>query len=70
MSIFFSRNRFIINIYQHFVGKISVIGYSSLIVSIWLLSGIIITIIGVVGIYIGKIFDQAKNRKSFIIDKQ
>lgn len=60
----------LINIYQHFVGKISVIGYSSLIVSIWLLSGIIITIIGVVGIYIGKIFDQAKNRKSFIIDKQ
>lgn len=59
----------LINIYQHFVGKISVIGYSSLIVSIWLLSGIIITIIGVVGIYIGKIFDQAKNRKSFIIDK-
>ena len=58
-----------INIYQHFVGKISVLGYSSLIVSIWLLSGIIITIIGVVGIYIGKIFDQAKNRKSFIIDK-
>jgi polyisoprenyl-phosphate glycosyltransferase len=59
----------LINIYQHFVGKISVIGYSSLIVSIWLLSGIIITIIGVVGIYIGKIFDQSKNRKSFIIDK-
>ncbi|SEP91669.1 glycosyltransferase family 2 protein [Flavobacterium urocaniciphilum] len=60
----------IINIYQHIVGKISVIGYSSLIVSIWLLSGIIITIIGVVGIYIGKIFDQTKKRKSFIIDKQ
>lgn len=59
----------LINIYQHFVGKISVIGYSSLIVSIWLLSGIIITIIGVVGIYIGKIFDQVKNRKPFIIDK-
>ena len=59
----------VINIYQHIVGKISVIGYSSLIVSIWLLSGIIITIIGVVGIYIGKIFDQTKKRKSFIIDK-
>lgn len=59
----------LINIYQHFVGKIAVVGYSSLIVSIWLLSGIIITIIGIVGIYIGKIFDQVKKRKSFIIDK-
>lgn len=58
-----------INIYQHLVGKVSVIGYSSLIVSIWLLSGIIITITGVVGIYVGKIFDQTKKRKSFIIDK-
>jgi glycosyltransferase involved in cell wall biosynthesis len=59
----------LINIYRHFAGKISVIGYSSLIVSIWLLSGIIITIIGAVGIYIGKIFDQVKKRKPFIIDK-
>lgn len=59
----------VINIYQHLIGKISVVGYSSLIVSMWLLSGIIITIIGVVGIYIGKIFDQTKKRKSFIIDK-
>lgn len=49
--------------------KIEVLGYASIIVSIWFLSGIIITIIGVTGIYIGKIFDQSKGRKSFIIDK-
>lgn len=53
----------VINIYQHLIGKISVVGYSSLIVSMWLLSGIIITIIGVVGIYIGKIFDQTKKKE-------
>ena len=60
----------ILNLYQYSIGKISVVGYSSLIISIWLLSGIIITIIGVVGIYVGKIFDQVKDRKAFIIDKQ
>lgn len=49
--------------------KIEVLGYASIIVSIWFLSGIIITIIGFTGIYIGKIFDQSKGRKSFIIDK-
>jgi glycosyltransferase involved in cell wall biosynthesis len=59
----------ILNLYQYSIGKISVVGYSSLIISIWLLSGIIITIIGVVGIYVGKIFDQVKDRKAFIIDK-
>ena len=60
----------ILYLYQYSIGKISVVGYSSLIISIWLLSGIIITIIGVVGIYVGKIFDQVKDRKAFIIDKQ
>lgn len=56
-------------IYKYFNHDINVLGYSSLIVSIWFLSGVIITIIGVVGIYIGKIFDQSKNRPAYIIDK-
>ena len=60
----------ILNLYQYSIGKISVVGYSSQIISIWLLSGFIITIIGVVGIYVGKIFDQVKDRKAYIIDKQ
>jgi dolichol-phosphate mannosyltransferase len=38
-------------------------------VSIWFLSGIIITTIGITGIYVGKIFDQTKNRPVFIIDE-
>jgi len=57
------------NIYLAITGQIEVLGYSSIIVSIWFLSGIIITIIGVTGIYVGKIFDQTKNRPVFIIDE-
>lgn len=56
-------------IYQAVTNKIDVLGYSSIIVSIWFLSGIIITTIGVTGIYVGKIFDQTKNRPIFIIDE-
>lgn len=59
----------LLNIYQYMQGKINVAGYSSIVVSIWFLSGVTITVIGIVGIYIGKAFDQVKNRKSFIIDK-
>jgi dolichol-phosphate mannosyltransferase len=59
----------IITIYRYLTGAITVLGYSSLIVSIWFLSGVLMTIIGVVGIYIGKIFDQSKNRPPFIIDQ-
>jgi len=56
-------------IMEHIRGEIPVVGYSSLMVSIWFLAGINITIIGIVGIYIGKIFDQSKGRQPFIIDE-
>lgn len=52
-----------------FTGKIEVLGFSSIIISIWFLSGIIITTVGVCGIYLGKIFDQTKNRPVYIIDE-
>jgi glycosyltransferase involved in cell wall biosynthesis len=49
--------------------KIEEPGFSSLIISIWFLSGLIISCIGLVGVYLGKTFDQTKNRPTFIIDK-
>ncbi len=42
-------------------------GWTSVMVSIWLVGGLIITAIGIVGIYIGKIFVQVKNRPNAII---
>lgn len=56
-------------IFEAINNKIEVLGFTSIIVSIWFLSGIIITTIGITGIYIGKIFDQTKNRPVFIIDE-
>lgn len=58
----------IYNIIMYLGGNITVSGYSSIIISIWLLSGILITVIGVVGIYIGKVFEQTKNRPPYIFD--
>ncbi len=55
--------------YKYLSGEVIVLGYSSIVLSIWFLSGVIISTIGVVGVYIGKIFDQTKGRKSFIIDE-
>ena len=57
------------NIYLSLKGEIEILGYSSIIVSIWLLSGIIITTIGITGIYVGKIFNQVKSRPVYIIDE-
>lgn len=56
-------------IYRSLHHEIEVLGYTSIVVSIWFLSGVIITTIGVCGIYIGKIFDQSKGRPVYIIDE-
>ena len=56
-------------IIEAFNNKIEVLGYTSIIVSIWFLSGIIITTVGITGIYVGKIFNQTKNRPVYIIDE-
>lgn len=52
----------------YFLGGIRVTGFASLIISIWFLSGIIISILGILGLYIGKVFQQVKDRPNFIID--
>lgn len=57
------------NVYLYFAGRIGVLGFTSLIVSMWLLSGIMITLIGMLGLYVGRIFDQTKQRPTFIIDQ-
>lgn len=43
-------------------------GWSSLMISIWLLGGINLTAISVVGVYIGKIFTEVKHRPLFHIE--
>lgn len=45
-------------------------GWTSVIVSIWLLSGFLITFLGVLGIYIGKVYAETKGRPLYIIDKK
>lgn len=44
-------------------------GWASLIVAILFSTGILLTSIGVVGIYLGKTFEQTKNRPKYLIDK-
>jgi dolichol-phosphate mannosyltransferase len=44
-------------------------GWASLIVAILFSTGILLTSIGVVGIYLGKTFEQTKSRPKYLIDK-
>lgn len=53
--------------YQYLIGQIVVLGFSSIIITITFLSGIIIFTLGLVGTYVGKTFEQSKQRPKFII---
>jgi glycosyltransferase involved in cell wall biosynthesis len=57
------------DIYEHFT-RGAPPGYTSLVVLLLLLSGFIIISLGVVGLYIGRIFEQVKNRPLFVVDEQ
>lgn len=44
-------------------------GWSTVVASIWLIGGIQLLCIGIIGEYIGKIYNEVKNRPRFIIDE-
>jgi dolichol-phosphate mannosyltransferase len=53
---------------RYWVGLISQPGYTSLIISVWFFSGLLLSVLGMVGLYIGKTFEQVKNRPLYVID--
>ncbi len=54
---------------RYFTGTQHFSGYTSLIVSIWFLSGLIIFTLGILGLYIGKTFEVVKGRPLYFIDE-
>jgi glycosyltransferase involved in cell wall biosynthesis len=52
----------------YFTNKITQPGFTSVIIAIMFFSGIIIFILGIIGIYLGKTFEQVKNRPNYIVD--
>lgn len=59
----------IYNIFAKFYGLNEVVGYTSTIFSIWFVGGLLLFMMGVLGLYIGKIFDQVKGRPIFIVSE-
>lgn len=57
------------NIFAKFYGLNEVVGYTSTIFSIWFVGGLLLFMMGILGLYIGKIFDQVKGRPVFIVSE-
>lgn len=56
-------------LYEHLIGH-TIVGWTSLLVSLWFIGGAILTAIGVIGEYIGKIYKEVKRRPRYFIEKQ
>lgn len=55
------------NVIAHLVGIVTLQGYTTTVFSIWFVGGVIMMVLGVLGMYIGKIFNQVKQRPLFIV---
>jgi polyisoprenyl-phosphate glycosyltransferase len=54
-------------VYWAYTNNNNVPGWSSVMVSMWFIGGVLMSIIGVVGAYVGKTFDESKSRPLYII---
>jgi glycosyltransferase involved in cell wall biosynthesis len=57
-----------VTIIRYLFGHAWASGYISLIVSIWFFAGLVLSVLGMVGLYIGKTFEQVKKRPIYLID--
>lgn len=55
------------NIIAKLLGIIIVEGYTTTVFSIWFVGGLLLFVMGILGLYIGKIFDQVKGRQLFVV---
>ncbi|WP_372016027.1 glycosyltransferase family 2 protein [Pseudoxanthomonas sp. 10H] len=54
---------------QWLAGDVAVAGFTSIIASLWLVAGLILFSLGIVGLYVGQVFRNAQRRPSFIISE-
>ena len=55
------------NVISKWAGVIRVPGYTTTVFSIWFVGGLLLLVMGIMGLYIGKIYDQVKGRQLFIV---
>lgn len=67
---FFSFLLAIYNVIAKLVGIIHVEGYTTTIFSIWFVGGILLFVMGVLGLYISKIFNQVKGHPLYVVKQE
>lgn len=55
---------------RYFINRTPVAGWTSIMVSLWFIAGMIMANLGIIGIYIGKIFDEVKKRPIYLVQEK
>ncbi len=50
-------------------GEMELLGNAGILISIWFLAGLIIFLLGIIGLYVGKVFQGVKNRPIYIVNE-
>lgn len=58
------------NVLAYWLGFITVAGFTTTVFSIWFVGGMLMMQMGIVGIYIGEVFNQVKGRLQFIVKEE
>lgn len=70
MGLFLSLGAFLAALYfviRYFHQGIPVTGWTSTMVSLWFIGGVILANLGILGLYMGRVFNEVKNRPLYII---
>lgn len=69
-SIFFAAFSLFVtaySLYRYAIGDIQVAGFTSIIASIWLVGSVVVSCIGITGLYLGRLYNQVKGRPRYIV---
>jgi dolichol-phosphate mannosyltransferase len=55
-------------IYRYFTFGVKAEGWTSVMVSIWFLSGLLFVNMGILGLYLGKVYDETKDRPLYLVE--
>jgi glycosyltransferase involved in cell wall biosynthesis len=70
LMFFFSLIMILWILIDKFLLGATVLGWASMMTSIYLIGGIQVMSIGIIGEYVGRIFQQVKERPRYVIDKE
>jgi polyisoprenyl-phosphate glycosyltransferase len=57
----------VFSVYRYWLGDVQVAGFTGIVASVWLIGSAILSSVGILGLYLGRLFNDSKRRPHFVI---